>query len=139
MNWRPAFAQISRFPLPHRNAQPKSSNIVTANVSPSEKMIAAPKPHDSAQPPLVTKPEVPSPKSVVLSLAKGFRILEVFDGQHLEMGLSQIAQRVARELTRLEPVLERGGPWAVAGREGDQTLAQIAGRGDTEVAAQTSG
>ena len=32
-------------------------------------------------------------KSLVLSLAKGFRILEVFDGQEPELTLSQIAQR----------------------------------------------
>src|SRR5437868_3088980 len=36
----------------------------------------------------------PAPtKSLVLSLAKGFRILEVFDGQEPELTLSQIAQR----------------------------------------------
>jgi IclR family transcriptional regulator, pca regulon regulatory protein len=36
---------------------------------------------------------MPPAKSLVLSLAKGFRILEVFDGRDTELTLSQIAQR----------------------------------------------
>src|SRR3989442_13378655 len=38
-------------------------------------------------------PGTPPTKSLVLSLAKGFRILEVFDGREPELTLSQIAQR----------------------------------------------
>jgi len=36
---------------------------------------------------------IPPAKSLLLSLAKGFRILEVFDGRETELNLSQIAQR----------------------------------------------
>jgi IclR family pca regulon transcriptional regulator len=38
-------------------------------------------------------PAAPPTKSLVLSLAKGFRILEVFDGREPELTLSQIAKR----------------------------------------------
>ncbi len=38
-------------------------------------------------------PRIPPTKSLVLSLAKGFRILEVFDGRVPELNLSQIAER----------------------------------------------
>ncbi len=48
----------------------------------------------------------------------------------------EVAERVVGELARTEPVLERGGPRTVVGRERDEARAQVAGRGDVEIAAQ---
>jgi len=50
----------------------------------------------------------------------------------------EVAERMTGELARREAVLECGRPRAVAARQRDQALAQIAGRGDTEIAAEAT-
>ena len=50
--------------------------------------------------------------------------------------MQEVAERVARELAVREAVLERRGPRSAVGRERDEALAQVAGRGDAEIAPQ---